>query len=127
MSILVISHKPVYWMRISDWSSVVCSSDLPTIAASFSFPRNPMQKFDGTTILAVRRDGEVALGGDGQVSMGNACVKGNARKVRRLYGDKVLAGFAGGTGDACTLFARYIERASRRERVGRSGKNAEVA
>ncbi|HEY9545652.1 MAG TPA: ATP-dependent protease subunit HslV [Solimonas sp.] len=66
-----------------------------------------MQQFDGTTILAVRRDGEVALGGDGQVSMGNACVKGNARKVRRLYGDKVLAGFAGGTADAFTLFERF--------------------
>src|SRR3546814_16379498 len=66
-----------------------------------------MQQFDGTTILAVRRDGEVALGGDGQVSMGNACVKGTARKVRRLYGDKVLAGFAGGTADAFTLFERF--------------------
>ncbi|HET8883791.1 MAG TPA: ATP-dependent protease subunit HslV [Solimonas sp.] len=66
-----------------------------------------MQQFDGTTILAVRRDGEVALGGDGQVSMGNARVKGNARKVRRLYGDKVLAGFAGGTADAFTLFERF--------------------
>src|SRR3546814_4081060 len=66
-----------------------------------------MQQFDGTTILAVRRDGEVALGGDGQVSMGNACVKGNARKVRRLYQDKVIAGFAGGTADAFTLFERF--------------------
>ncbi|NGY05535.1 ATP-dependent protease subunit HslV [Solimonas terrae] len=66
-----------------------------------------MQQFDGTTILAVRRDGEVALGGDGQVSMGNARVKGNARKVRRLYGDRVLAGFAGGTADAFTLFERF--------------------
>ena len=66
-----------------------------------------MQQFDGTTILCVRRDGCVALGGDGQVSMGNTRVKNNARKVRRLYGDKVLAGFAGGTADAFTLFERF--------------------
>jgi ATP-dependent HslUV protease subunit HslV len=63
-----------------------------------------MKQFDGTTILCVRRGGQVALGGDGQVSMGNTRVKGNARKVRRLYGDKILAGFAGGTADAFTLF-----------------------
>lgn len=66
-----------------------------------------MQQFDGTTILSVRRDGRVALGGDGQVSMGNTRVKGNARKVRRLYNGKVLAGFAGGTADAFTLFERF--------------------
>lgn len=66
-----------------------------------------MQQFDGTTILCVRRDGQVSLGGDGQVSMGNTRVKNNARKVRRLYGDKVLAGFAGGTADAFTLFERF--------------------
>ena len=61
----------------------------------------------GTTILAVRRNGAVAMGGDGQVTLGNTVVKGNARKVRRLYGDKVLAGFAGGTADAFTLFVRF--------------------
>ncbi|WP_020651143.1 ATP-dependent protease subunit HslV [Solimonas variicoloris] len=66
-----------------------------------------MQQFDGTTILSVRRNGQVALGGDGQVSMGNTCVKGNARKVRRLYNGRVLAGFAGGTADAFTLFERF--------------------
>jgi ATP-dependent HslUV protease subunit HslV len=66
-----------------------------------------MKQFDGTTILCVRRGTQVALGGDGQVSMGNTRVKGNARKVRRLYGDKVLAGFAGGTADAFTLFERF--------------------
>jgi ATP-dependent HslUV protease subunit HslV len=66
-----------------------------------------MQQFDGTTILCVRRGSQVALGGDGQVSMGNTRVKGNARKVRRLYGDKILAGFAGGTADALTLFERF--------------------
>lgn len=66
-----------------------------------------MRQFDGTTILCVRRGDRVALGGDGQVSMGNTAVKSNARKVRRLYDDKVLAGFAGGTADAFTLFERF--------------------
>jgi ATP-dependent HslUV protease subunit HslV len=66
-----------------------------------------MKQFDGTTILCVRRGSQVALGGDGQVSMGNTRVKGNARKVRRLYGEKILAGFAGGTADAFTLFERF--------------------
>src|SRR5450755_4487342 len=61
----------------------------------------------GTTILAVRRNGSVAIGGDGQVTLGQTVMKGNARKVRRLYGDKVLAGFAGGTADAFTLFERF--------------------
>ena len=68
---------------------------------------SPMQQFDGTTILCVRRGSQVALGGDGQVSMGNTRVKGNARKVRRLYNDRILAGFAGGTADAFTLFERF--------------------
>jgi len=66
-----------------------------------------MQQFRGTTILSVRRNGVVAVGGDGQVSMGNTIMKGNARKVRRLYDGKVLAGFAGGTADAFTLFERF--------------------
>ncbi|HZP11910.1 MAG TPA: ATP-dependent protease subunit HslV [Nevskiaceae bacterium] len=66
-----------------------------------------MQQFEGTTILCVRRNQQVAMGGDGQVSMQNTRVKGNARKVRRLYGDKVIAGFAGGTADAFTLFERF--------------------
>lgn len=60
-----------------------------------------------TTIVSVRRNGVVAIGGDGQVSLGNTVMKGNARKVRRLYHDKVLAGFAGGTADAFTLFERF--------------------
>lgn len=60
-----------------------------------------------TTILSVRREGEVSLGGDGQVSLGNTIMKGNAKKVRRLYHGKVLAGFAGGTADAFTLFERF--------------------
>jgi ATP-dependent HslUV protease, peptidase subunit HslV len=60
-----------------------------------------------TTILSVRREGKVVLGGDGQVSLGNTIMKGNARKVRRLYNNQVLAGFAGGTADAFTLFERF--------------------
>jgi ATP-dependent HslUV protease, peptidase subunit HslV len=60
-----------------------------------------------TTILAVRKNGAIAMGGDGQVTLGNQVMKGNARKVRRLYNDKVLAGFAGGTADAFTLFERF--------------------
>jgi ATP-dependent HslUV protease subunit HslV len=68
-----------------------------------------MQQFRGTTIVSVRRNGRVAIAGDGQVSMGNTVMKGNARKVRRLYNDRVIAGFAGGTADAFTLF-EYFER-----------------
>lgn len=66
-----------------------------------------MRQFSGTTIVSVRRGGIVAVGGDGQVTMGDTIVKGNARKVRRLYNGKVLAGFAGGTADAFTLFERF--------------------
>ena len=66
-----------------------------------------MQQFRGTTIVSVRRDNEVVIGGDGQDTLGNAVMKGNAKKVRRLYHDKVLAGFAGGTADAFTLFERF--------------------
>ena len=66
-----------------------------------------MEPFQGTTILSVRRNGRVAVGGDGQVSTGNTVMKGNACKVRRLYNEKVLAGFAGGTADAFTLFERF--------------------
>lgn len=66
-----------------------------------------MEQFRGTTILSVRRNNVVAIGGDGQVSLGNTVMKGNARKVRRLYKDRVLAGFAGGTADAFTLFERF--------------------
>lgn len=66
-----------------------------------------LQQYLGTTILSVRREGRVALGGDGQVTLGQAILKNNARKVRRLYQDKVIAGFAGGTADAFTLFERF--------------------
>ena len=66
-----------------------------------------MQQFDGTTSVSVRRDGTVAIGGDGQVTMGNTVMKANARKVRRLAEGKVIAGFAGGTADAFTLFELF--------------------
>ena len=66
-----------------------------------------MEQFRGTTILSVRRGNNVVLGGDGQVTLGNTVLKGNARKVRRLFQDQVLAGFAGGTADAFTLFERF--------------------
>jgi len=63
--------------------------------------------FHGTTILSVRRGNRVALGGDGQVTLGNIVIKATARKIRRLYQDRILAGFAGGTADAFTLFERF--------------------
>jgi ATP-dependent HslUV protease, peptidase subunit HslV len=66
-----------------------------------------METFPGTTILSVRRDGGVALGGDGQVTLGQIVMKATARKVRRLYHERVLAGFAGATADAFTLFERF--------------------
>ena len=66
-----------------------------------------MGEWHGTTILSVRRGASVALGGDGQVTLGNVVVKASARKVRRLYQDRILAGFAGGTADAFTLFERF--------------------
>ena len=66
-----------------------------------------MEQYHGTTILSVRRDNQVAMGGDGQVTLGNVVVKATARKVRRLYNGQILAGFAGGTADAFTLFERF--------------------
>ncbi len=66
-----------------------------------------MQQYHGTTIISVRRGRQIALGGDGQVTLGNIVVKASARKVRRLHHDRVLAGFAGGTADAFTLFERF--------------------
>lgn len=66
-----------------------------------------MEQYHGTTILSIRRNGKVVIGGDGQVSMGPTILKGNAKKVRRLYNNKVIAGFAGGTADAFTLFERF--------------------
>ncbi len=69
-----------------------------------------MEQFRGTTILSVRKNNQVVIGGDGQVTMGNTVMKGNAKKVRRLFKDKVLAGFAGGTADAFTLFERFEQK-----------------
>ena len=66
-----------------------------------------MEQYHGTTILSVRRGSNVALGGDGQVTLGNIVIKSTARKIRRLYQEKILAGFAGGTADAFTLFERF--------------------
>ena len=66
-----------------------------------------MEQYHGTTILSVRRGASVALGGDGQVTLGNIVIKASARKVRRLYNERILAGFAGGTADAFTLFERF--------------------
>lgn len=66
-----------------------------------------MEQYRGTTILSVRRGDTVVIGGDGQVTLGNTVMKGNAKKVRRLYKDQVIAGFAGGTADAFTLFERF--------------------
>jgi len=66
-----------------------------------------MEQFHGTTIMSARRDGKVALGGDGQVTLGQVVVKASARNVRRLYHDRILAGFAGGTADAFALFERF--------------------
>ncbi len=75
----------------------------PPLAFSFT----DMTNFRGTTILSVRRGNKVVIGGDGQVTLGNTVMKGNARKVRRLYHDKVIAGFAGATADAFTLFEHF--------------------
>ena len=66
-----------------------------------------MEQYHGTTILSVRRGKQVAMGGDGQVTLGNLVIKASARKVRRIYQESILAGFAGGTADAFTLFERF--------------------
>ena len=66
-----------------------------------------METFHGTTIVTVRRAGKVVVGGDGQVTLGNTIMKGNATKVRKIYGDKVIVGFAGATADAFTLLERF--------------------
>jgi ATP-dependent HslUV protease subunit HslV len=69
-----------------------------------------LDQYRGTTVLSVRRNGKVVIGGDGQVTMGNTIMKGNARKIRRLFNDKVIAGFAGGTADAFTLFELFEKK-----------------
>ena len=69
-----------------------------------------MEQYHGTTIISVRRDNSVSLGGDGQVTLGNIIIKSTARKIRRLYHNKIIAGFAGGTADAFTLFEKFEEK-----------------
>lgn len=69
-----------------------------------------MEQYHGTTIISVRREKSVSLGGDGQVTLGNIVIKSTARKIRRLYHEQILAGFAGGTADAFTLFERFEEK-----------------
>jgi ATP-dependent HslUV protease, peptidase subunit HslV len=76
-------------------------------ALGYKNKESALEQFHATTILCVRRHGQVAMGGDGQVSFANMVLKGNARKVRRIYNSKILAGFAGGTADAFTLFERF--------------------
>jgi ATP-dependent HslUV protease, peptidase subunit HslV len=68
---------------------------------------NEVTQFRGTTVIAVRKDGKVAMAGDGQVTLGNTVIKGNAKKVRKIFEGKILVGFAGGTADAFTLFERF--------------------
>jgi len=77
------------------------------LGTHFLIERYSMEQYHGTTILSVRKGQQVALGGDGQVTLGNIVVKASARKIRRLYNDRILAGFAGGTADAFTLFERF--------------------
>ena len=92
-------------IRWFDWN---CSKiSLLSVGKYIHEGRLILEQYHGTTILSVRRGDQVVIGGDGQVSMGNTIMKGNARKVRRLYHEKVLAGFAGGTADAFTLFERF--------------------
>ena len=79
-----------------------------------------MQDFHATTIVCVRRNGRVAMGGDGQVTLGDKIMKRNARKVRRLYGGKVLAGFAGGAADALTLFDYFEKKLDQHEKLTRA-------
>jgi ATP-dependent HslUV protease subunit HslV len=90
-------------MAVRSGTGLEKSSSQPHLSPRFIRHRAKLM----TTIVSVRRNGHVAIGGDGQVSLGNTVMKGNARKVRRLYNNKVLAGFAGGTADAFTLFERF--------------------
>jgi len=78
-----------------------------SVSFKANFEDRQVEQFRGTTVVAVRRGNQVALGADGQVTLGNTVMKGNASKVRRLYKGKVIAGFAGGTADAFTLFERF--------------------
>ena len=82
----------------------------PNILYIDIYEENVLDQYRGTTVLSVRRNGKVVIGGDGQVTMGNTIMKGNARKIRRLFDDKVIAGFAGGTADAFTLFELFEKK-----------------
>jgi len=95
--------RPIH-ERVADPERLERAMNGPTHEGSMN---HDPDRIYGTTILAVRRNGRVAFGGDGQVTLGQSVMKSNARKVRRLYGGKVLAGFAGGTADAFTLFERF--------------------
>ena len=81
----------------------------------YKYLRKKMDQFHGTTIVSVRGESAVALGGDGQVTMGDTIMKGNAKKVRRLYKDQVIAGFAGGTADGFTLIERFEEKLTKHQ------------
>ncbi len=98
-------------MQAARWTSPRCRQVLNSAAAipicKVLDQENAMEQFHATTIVCVRRGNDVALGGDGQVTLGNIVIKGTARKIRRLYHDKVLAGFAGATADAFTLQERF--------------------
>jgi ATP-dependent HslUV protease subunit HslV len=99
---LTCGLTPLRW-RINRAASY--GGRIPTVVHAIL--ESGVEQFRGTTILAVRRNGRVAIGGDGQVTLGQTIMKGNARKVRRLFRDQVIAGFAGGTADAFTLFERF--------------------
>ena len=106
-------------MAFADQARAICQSHLQKLASAPSFTnlfkkqklQTDMEQYHGTTIISVRRNTpqglQLAIGGDGQVTLGNIVVKGTARKVRKLYKDQVLAGFAGATADAFTLFERF--------------------
>ena len=81
----------------------------------YKYLRKKMDQFHGTTIVSVRGESAVAIGGDGQVTMGDTIMKGNAKKVRRLYKDQVIAGFAGGTADGFTLIERFEEKLTKHQ------------
>jgi ATP-dependent HslUV protease, peptidase subunit HslV len=93
--------------RIPDLKSGAARTISGTQARVRPARTSPLEQYHGTTILSVRRHGKVVIGGDGQVSLGNTVMKANARKVRRLYKSSVIAGFAGGTADAFTLFELF--------------------
>ena len=103
----VYNHRPGREPESKQASRPV--SDNITIFTGF-FKERILEQYRGTTVLSVRRGNQVVIGADGQVTLGDTVMKGNARKVRRLYNNKVIAGFAGGTADAFTLFEHFEAR-----------------